>query len=174
MKIRFLVLPSNRIINLCGPESAPYGWTPNKIAKRKKKTEERIARNRHYAKLEESILKEGFRNPILITSGLFSEIYRKIDFNLNYNRLQKRVRPELLQNPEQLITCERNGGSRLYLAHKYNLDIPCIINDFTDQFPEAYEIKNIEKALTFYSDQPIISIAKEGLFVNAMQHVHMQ
>jgi hypothetical protein len=112
----------------------------------------------HYAKLETSILTEGIRNPVVVTCGLPKK------------RTIKHLPPELLNLPEsELLLLEgTTGGSRLYIAQKHNLMIPCIVNDWTGRFANETEIVNEQQARTYYKDQPtLIEVSPEnGLVEN--------
>lgn len=176
--IRYAVLPSKDIINLCGPENDPQGWTPEIIQARKQKTQERISRGatrRFFGSLESSILREGIRNPIIVTAGLFSMEYMKVDKHLNYVQYAIRIPPEKIHNIRKLITCERLGGSRLYIAQKFDLKIPCIINDFIGLLPEAQVLNNQEEILDCFTDKPqSIVLNHKGFLANGLPHVHME
>lgn len=98
----------------------------------------------HYRRLEESILKEGFRNPIIITCGTPRK--RGMEF----------LPPEMRSlPPKKLLLCETTvGGSRLHVAQKHNFKIPCIVNDWTGRFANEPEILNEAQARMCYLDQP--------------------
>ena len=105
----------------------------------------------HYSKLEESILNEGIRNPVVITCG-----YPK-------KRSIKHVPPEMLEKPESslLLLEGTTGGSRLHIAQKYNMVIPCFVNDWTGRFDRAPEITTEAQARLYYKDQPnTVTISK--------------
>ena len=91
--------------------------TPSKI-------ESRNEENGFFLKLEKSILKDGFRNPIVV------------------NAKTEGIEPV-------------HGGSRLWVAQKYNLVFPCVIADFDDIFPDAFEILGgPTEILKYYTDKP--------------------
>jgi hypothetical protein len=46
------------------------------------------------------------------------------------------------------------GGSRLHIAQKYNMTIPCIVNDWTGRFDQATEVVSETQARSYYKDQP--------------------
>ena len=98
----------------------------------------------HYAKLEESILKSGFRNPLIITCG--------------YPIRKKRTHlpPEMRSlDPKQLLLLEGvTGGSRLWVAQKHHIPVPCLINDFTGRFQNRTEVRNVTQAAKYYADPP--------------------
>jgi len=98
----------------------------------------------HYRRLEESVLAEGFRNPIIITCGL----PRK--------RRMENLPPEMrVLPPSELLLCEMTmGGSRLHVAQKHDISIPCIVNDWTGRFRDSPEIRDAEEAFQLYRDPP--------------------
>lgn len=98
----------------------------------------------HYAKLESSILAEGIRNPIIITCGL----PRK--------RRMENLPPEMRElDPRDLLLLESTmGGSRLWIAQKHAMSVPCLINDWTGRFADHPEITQPDQARQYYKDQP--------------------
>lgn len=98
----------------------------------------------HYNKLEKSILSEGFRNPIIITCGF----PKKRSWNC--------VPPEMQKiSPQKMLFLETTvGGSRLWIAQKHNMDIPCLVNDWTERFDLKEELTDLEKIKSFYKDPP--------------------
>ena len=98
----------------------------------------------HYNQLEKSILAEGFRNPITITCGP----PRK--------RSWECVPPEMHDtDPKKLLFLETTvGGSRLWIAQKHNMTIPCLINDWTGKYQELTEFRNADEIAKLYQDPP--------------------
>jgi hypothetical protein len=98
----------------------------------------------HYQKLEKSILAEGVRNPVIITCGL----PRK--------RKMENLPPEMRTlPPSQLLLLETTmGGSRLHVCQKHDMQIACIVNDWTGRFDNEPEITNEAEARMCYLDQP--------------------
>jgi len=167
-KIYYTVLPSKLIFNECGPESAgPIGWSDKIIKQRQKLAEQYIEKlnkqNNFYNNLEKSILKEGFRNPILAKAGwCLPKKYISLPDNMK-------------NNFSELLICDSNGGSRLWIAQKYNLDIPCIISDFIDRFFGCKELKTIEDIYSCYKDKPKrIFIDKTGVSIDSLPHIHLE
>jgi hypothetical protein len=98
----------------------------------------------HYDKLEKSILAEGFRNPLIITCG---PPVKKKPYHL----------PPHLRGiePEKLLLLEGvTGGSRLWVAQKYNLKVPCLINDFTGKYIKGIQVLTSMQAVRYYKDPP--------------------
>lgn len=98
----------------------------------------------HYEKLERSVLEEGFRNPIIITCGKPQR--RKLN----------QLPPEILsKNPKDVLLLEgTTGGSRLWVAQKYNINVPCIVNDFTGRFKHLTPLKTADEIKTYFKDTP--------------------
>jgi hypothetical protein len=116
----------------------------------------------HYTKLEESILKEGFRNPIILTCGR------------PFNRRQSFIPPELRQKKDLLIMEGFDGGSRLWVAQKYNIPVPCIINDRTGKYADYPELFKKEDILKYYKDPPeYINFSYKGVTCTKIKHSHL-
>lgn len=83
--------------------------------------------------LEKSILKEGIRNPIIISAVLFKGADDKFAFfGSQFQRkikLKKHYFKNLLKNQPYFI-CHYQGCSRLWVAQKHRMMIPCIVCDF--------------------------------------------
>jgi hypothetical protein len=62
----------------------------------------------------------------------------------------------MLAGPESnlLLLEGTTGGSRLHIAQKYNMTIPCIVNDWTGRFDHAVEVVSEAQARAYYKDQP--------------------
>lgn len=169
--IRYAILPSKQIFNFLGPERVPVGWTPGKIAKRKQNMEDLLERRKEfYDMLEASILEEGFRNPILVTAGLWSDEYHKIDPKpVNTRTLIDRIHPDMRQNLDKRFTCERWGGSRLYIAQRLGVDIPCIVSDFNNMLSGHEILKTKEDVLLKFKDKPdILNIDECGVAMSGL------
>ena len=104
-------------------------------------------KNQFYTKLEESILKEGFRNPIFCNSieqGTFSRV----------------------------------GTSRLWIAKKHKLDVPCIIADYVDRWTDLEELKTEQDIRGKFQDQPhIIDLTSPNkighVWIGGLPHYHL-
>lgn len=164
LKIYFGYINSNNIFNLCGPDkNGPIG-NDDVTKERRRKAFENMIENRNkrdnfYNRLEQSILKEGFRNPILVCAGWINPKFR--------NRLPD----HMLNNDKKILICDRNGGSRLYFGQKYNLEIPCIISDFKNVFENSnlIECKNSDDIKSFYKDKPVnIIINQYGIHIEGL------
>ena len=152
-KIFYEVLDPNLIFGMVGRCGGGYNtvwedWTPTgreareKIVKEYEEGLDAICG--HYKKLEESILAEGIRNPLIITCGY--PVRRQV----------RHLPPELLTKPlYQLLLLEgTTGGSRLWVAQKHNIPVPCIINDFSNQYPGVNRIYTATQASSLFKDKP--------------------
>jgi hypothetical protein len=101
----------------------------------------------HYDKLEKSILAEGFRNPLIITCG----VPRRVKLHhLPVEVTSKPMRDWLLLEG---VT----GGSRLWVAQKYGIPVPCIINDNTGTYSNGKQLKSLDESLKYFKDLPTMS-----------------
>jgi hypothetical protein len=152
-RVRYVEIPARQIFGMVGRCGGGYNslwadWTPEGRQKREMIMQEyETELNRicgHYTKLESSILAEGIRNPVVITCGLPKR------------RPLSCVPPEMLEFDEsQLLLLEgTTGGSRLHVAQKHNMTIPCIVNDWTGRFNSHPEITHGDQARQYYRDQP--------------------
>lgn len=164
-KIYHTTLPSKMITNCISPGYRYVSGDPDKQDERDKAQEDYIkgknSINHFYDKLEESILEKGIRNPILIQAGFCVEIS------------QKYLPKEAQEDHSKILCCDRNGGSRLYIAQKYNMDIDCIISDFCGKFDNQFtELYNEEEIMEIYKDKPKkIIINKHGVHVQDLPHI---
>ena len=171
--LRYGILASNLIFNECGPFSGgPVGWDDKAIAARKKKGDAYIAHrntiDHYFIRIEDSILKEGFRNPILVDCGMCAHI---IDSGKH-----PRLPLHMQEDHSQILTCSSNGGSRLWVAQKHNMEIPCVISDWVGRFSDFKQINSREELLEYYIDEPIrIRPRSFGLRLNLSIHQpHME
>ena len=164
-KLRYGILRSIDIFNECGPYSGgPAGWDEDSIEKRKIQGDRHIANTNEqtgfFDNIEKSILKDGFRNPILVSAGFCPRIS---DHGKN-----PRLPLEMQEDHSKILVCNANGGSRLWVAQTHNLEIPCLISDFDDIYPDmkTIESRNIQEVRDCYdkNDQPHnIWFRKHGL-----------
>ena len=165
---RYIVIPSKLIFNECGPQSAgPRGWGEGVIAKREIAAQNYIdtlnKRNGFYNKLEENVLEEGVRNPVLVTAGWCP--VSKIP----------RLPIEMQEDFSKILVCHSSGGSRLWVAQKHNLDVPCIVADFINRFPEGKLLKTEQDVLNCHKDEPRkITMGGHGVFITDLPQTHME
>lgn len=104
-------------------------------------------KNQFYTKLEESVLKDGFRNPIFcnaIEQGTFSRV----------------------------------GTSRLWMAKKHKLDVPCVIADYVGKWDHLELLETEEDIRAKFKDQPHLidleSPTKVGhVWIGGLPHYHL-
>ncbi len=158
-RVHYVFLPANDIFGMVGRCGGGYNsvwadWSETGRSKREiimREYEQGLdAICGHYKKLEDSILKDGFRNPIIITCGRPKK------------RVMENLPPEMRDlPPRDLLLLETTmGGSRLHVAQKHNLKIPCIVNDWCGRFLREPEIMRAEDARQLYKDPP------QGLVMN--------
>ncbi|KKN37867.1 hypothetical protein LCGC14_0759090 [marine sediment metagenome] len=149
---RYVVIPSKFILNECKPEIRAQNYidTLNK-------------NNGFYDKLEESILREGIRNPILVWAGYYPPA--KIT----------RLPSEMQEDPNKILVCYDSGGSRLSVAQKHNMDIPCIIADFVDRFSEEKILETEQDIFSCYRDWPAtVEFNSHGVQITNLPQTHMK
>ncbi|NJO64272.1 MAG: hypothetical protein HC836_40715 [Richelia sp. RM2_1_2] len=165
--IRYAVLPSNLILNMQGPDQfALPNFTEDGDRIREATAREVIIRRNQkdnfYNILEEDILKYGVENPILVYAGKVHEY------------LERKVHPDIRSDPSKMIIGV-HGGSRLYIAQKHNLNVPCVIIDWIDRFKDAKLITSEQELLKVYKSQPVkYKINSNGLIYNALPQHHLE
>lgn len=99
----------------------------------------------HYDKLEKSILTDGFRNPLIISCGIPKRC------KLHH------LPPEIVKLPlrERLLLEGVTGGSRLWVAQKHRIPVPCIINDYSNFYNKGNRIKSVSEATAYFKDKPL-------------------
>ena len=152
-QVRYAMISAREIFGMVGRSGGGYNTIWTDWSDRGRQARESIMREYeqgldaicgHYQKLETSILTEGIRNPVVITCGL----PRK--------RPMECLPPEMRNRPPRdLLLLETTmGGSRLHVCQKHNMEIPCIINDWTGRFAKDPQIRNEADARMCYLDQP--------------------
>lgn len=156
-KVKFLELDSGLIYNKLEPSSEQISRTEKE-------------RPGFFSKLEESILKEGIRNPISISclkykkDSIFQWASKEIKFPKTDNYIKDGV----------LLICRLHGGSRLWTAQKYNLKIPCLVADFADYFTEE-PLTTKEELFSCFQDRPKdIQLREFGIFIESLPHYHLR
>lgn len=107
---------------------------------------ERSGRAVWFDRLERSILREGFRNPVVLTA--------------------RRTATELSLTP-------RYGGSRIWVAQKHGLGLPAIVADFDDCFPEAPEVDPADLWRLFGDPPRKIILKRHGINISGCADSHM-
>lgn len=166
--IRYGILYSGTIFNECGPESSgPAGWEPHLIQERYTAGQRYIKKlnekNGFYDKLEKSIIECGIRNPIIISSGWVP------------TRKLIRLPIEMRNDHDKILVCHGLGGSRLWVAQKYKMMIPCIINDFTGRYNEYQLLKTEQDIFDKFIDKPkTIKITEYGVCIGSVPQIHIE
>lgn len=98
-----------------------------------------------FTKLEEHILQFGFRNPINVWTNSSNKPFHDV----------------------------RYGGSRLEIAQKHGLDIPCIISDWDDYW-NGIVLNTTEDILEYFADHPShIRWGPRGIDMRGCADVHL-
>ena len=144
--VRYAVLPSRSIVNMQSPDTkvvAQYDEEGKLIETNsvQARFRRRNSLDGFYTKLEADILENGVENPLLVYAG-------KV-----YDYLEKKLPEDLKEDRSKIVACV-HGGSRLWFAHKYNLDVPCVIVDWIDKFKDAKLIETEEDFLSLYKSPP--------------------
>lgn len=152
-RVRYVMLPAREIFGMVGRSGGGYNsiwsdWSDEGRRKRElimKEYEEGLdAICGHYVKLEQSILNEGVRNPVIVTCG-----YPR-------KRRMEHLPPEMRRlDPEKLLLVEMTtGGSRLHVCQKHDMTIPCLVNDWTGRFRDEPLVATERDAVQYYKDPP--------------------
>jgi hypothetical protein len=155
VEVRYVTLPANEIFGMVGRCGGGYNtlwadWSEDGRRKRDlimqefEKELDNICG--HYSKLEQSILSEGIKDPVIVTCGLPKK------------RSIKHLPPEMLDRPVQdlLLLEGTTGGSRLYIAQKYNMNIQCIVNDWTGRFKDHPKLGSAEQVKSLFNNPPAV------------------
>lgn len=151
-------------------------------------------RQEFYDTLEASVLKEGFRNPIYVMavkSYPTRKLKRKLDKNSSWRSyherhdffwtndednpiwLPRRKIPRDKMSDGVLLLCRMLGGSRLWVAQKHNIKIPCIISDFTDILGNLKELKSEEEILATFTDSAKVGFNSYGAYSLKMSDAYL-
>jgi hypothetical protein len=132
--IYYQKINSRKIYNYVGP----WDWADSEIRKAKRNYlyYDKID---WYKDLEQNIIQNGFLNPILVVSGELS----KNDWL---------AIPEYGRNLG--LVCNFIGGSRLFIAQKYDFDIPCIISDLDGKYDHLKNLYHSIELGNYFYDRP--------------------
>lgn len=174
--VRYAVLPPERIFNLTSPRYLPeisgawrgkyrwhhYRYEPVRDLMERHYVERFNQVSGHYERLLESVRREGFRNPIMVTAGML-------------DRRRCEELPPGYRQREDLIVSEYLGGSRLWAAQRLGVDVPCIVNDHTDVLPDAEVLPDADAVLAKFKDRPgRIEMRRGGrVTLNDLPFVHL-
>ncbi len=155
--IRYGFLKARQIYNSVGP------WDHSDNDQKKKKGLEYINRVNEkkpgfYDKLEESILKEGIKNPICVVTGKLP--------GWQWDQMPEEAK-------KHGVWCPQWGGSRLFIAQKHDMMIPCLISDFAKKFTDLELVTNGNRIKELIS-MPIkkIIISPRGLIIRFENESH--
>lgn len=121
--------------------------------------------NGHFINLEASMVKDGFHNPINTITGQPRDMYMR-------NIFPDIVVPDYYDSLP-LICTHTFGGSRLIIARKYNMLVPCLVYDYINAFPDATVIKSINQLKELFTNAYHISSMQSPVIVRAIKHTHM-
>lgn len=139
-------LNGSDIFNYAGPPGVGCHYTDSN--KRKEAENHYIEQfnkknDNFYINLEKSVLENGFRNPILVTRGWAPESAKK--------RINQGF-PDLRY--EDTNFCCTFGGSRLWVANRNNLKVPCIVVDYTNSPLSTNRIDYVGDLYRLFTDMP--------------------
>ncbi len=158
-EIRYAMLDSNLIFN------------PNEPSNQTTEKEE------FFTALEKSILREGIRNPILVRCGWTPPESTFSMASIGWYRKSKSILPsDMQEDSKKILICYNSGGSRLWVAQKYKMKIPCIISDFIGRFSNELLVEKTEELiLRLFKDKPVrILINSSGVMVQNLPNIHLQ
>jgi hypothetical protein len=118
-------------------------------------------RTGHYARLEESVRRDGVWNPVMLTTGRL------------LRRSVAELPPGVRADPARVV-CEYVGGSRLLVAARLGLEVPAVINDGANLFPDMLRLPAGSNAAVLFRDKPRrIQWLRDGaLFANFFEYGH--
>lgn len=172
--VRYAVLPAEAVFNLASPRYLPevfarwsgaHDWHDARYEPLRDEIEAAYVdgfneASKHYERLEASVLDEGFRNPIVVSAG-------KLD-----RRNPKELPPD--QRNGEAVVCEYLGGSRLWVAKRHWLDVPCIVNDHANVLPEAEVLAGLGHVTAKFTDKPrAAKWSRHGVYLNNLPYMHL-
>ncbi len=180
VKLRYVELEPNRIFNWLNPMNvtcwcAYHGWQdtwwePETVKRREEFgriwTEEFDKITGHFSKLEESILTDGVRHPINTVSGRLRDAYLN-----NPGDSLVAFPPEYHSNINETIYTHTFGGSRLTIAQRHDIVIPCVVHDFENLFEDCEEVTR-DNYKKWFSDN--YSFAPSTPYLRLQRHSHIE
>jgi len=172
MKLRYVELEPSRIFNWLNPknitcwtafpELRTIWWEPETLKIREEFgkiwTEEFDKITGHFSKLEKSMLRDGFHHPISVVSGKPRDKY------LTSAKEMIHFPPELQADIHNVVYSHTFGGSRLSIAQKHNLKVPCVVHDFENLFEDCPQVTKENFTEWFPNNY---------MFVNATPHLRL-
>ena len=180
--LRYAVVPADRIFNWLGmmnvtswvffPELRKHWWSEENVKIRKRIQElymEKFDKNNgHFKKLEQSLLKDGFHAPVSTITGVPRGMYQKDVFPA------KTLPPKLQSDPNKALVTHTFGGSRVIVAQKHNLKVPCLIYDYTNAFPEAEVLATQANVKSKFPGSYSVGAIHSPVVVRAITHTHLK
>jgi len=149
VKLRYVELEPNKVFNWLDPKNitcwlACHDWHDTWWSEETIKLREEFSKiwseefdkiTGHFSRLEESILKDGILHPISTVSGQLRDVLlnKKVDSPIAFP-------PEYYNDITKSIYTHTCGGSRLTIAQRHNIMIPCAVHDFENLFENEAEI----------------------------------
>lgn len=122
-----------------------------------------------FDRLEASVLKEGFRNPILASALPYHSIdnyYKNYSINEKQERFLISYIPEKFNGEKPILVCHKQGGSRLWVAQKHNLKVPVLISEFCDYFPSLEDLDENQIRKLFKDEIIKIRYTSTGIMID--------
>lgn len=138
------MLPARSIYNYIGP----WDWRDNDT-RRKERAHIFLKNSWLYPKIRQSILDDGFWNPITVVAG-------RLIYDANWSLVPDYAKKERL-------ICFHTGGSRLFVAQELNIDVPCLIADFDNRFTH---FEKVTRPYSYFRDIPFkIKLENHGVVI---------
>jgi hypothetical protein len=108
-----------------------------------------------FDRLEKSILKEGFKNPLILTcgGGNASDIFRMIHENIEKDPVKAETF-ERFKTKEDLLSTQlfatREGDARIYTARKLNISVRSVILDYSSCYSSHREITSLSEFMDLF------------------------
>lgn len=106
-------------------------------------------------------------------------MYNKLEGESQFfTKLEKSVLSEGIINPVLCYSVKSGtypvyGANRVYYAKIHELDIPCIIIDYTGQYDSLEELRTERDILDKYTDTPDIVINEDYVHIQGCRHYHL-
>lgn len=115
-------------------------------------------------------------NKMCPTEDMIKEQNEENEF---FIQLEKSILEGGIVNPVGIVAKENEvyityGGSRLMIAQKHNMDIPCIIADFDNVFPKAKVITEEEVASYFKNPPTHFQLRTVKLYIHGCEDIHLK
>ncbi len=171
--LRYVELEPDKIFNWLDPmnitcwlafhEWHDTWWSDETVKMRKEFgkiwTEEFDKITGHFSKLEESILKDGILHPVSTVSGQLRDVLlnKKVESPIVFP-------PHYYKDISKSVYTHTCGGSRVTIAQRHNIKVPCAVHDFENIFNTSEQITagNYKKWFgnnyTFVSSTPYIRV----------------